>query len=119
MLQHSSFFFNSGFWSGKFARAVLLFYWQGLSTKEEIFSKGYMAEAIFKRLDAFPNLCSQIPLSKGQTLPLILLSSHPSRLAPAANIILPVEIKACFSELYNQAVKIELSIREKSRLDER
>lgn len=56
-----------------------------------------MAEAIFKRLDAFPNLCSQIPLLKGQTLPLILPSSHPSRLAPAANIILPVEIKACFS----------------------
>lgn len=126
MLQRPAFFFNSlqlifsthDFWSGKFARAVLLFYWKGLSTKEEIFSKGYKPEAIFKRLDAFPKLCSRIPLLKGQTLPLTLPSRHPGWHLQQTLFCL-LKLKLVSQELYNQAVETALSNREKGWLDER
>lgn len=91
-------------WSGKFARAILLFYWKGLSTKEEIFSKGYKPEAMFKRLDAFPKLCSPILLLKGQTLPLTLTSSHPGWHLHQTLFCL-LKLKLVSQELYNQAVE--------------
>lgn len=97
-------FFKSGFWSGKFARAVLLFYWKGLSTKEEFFSKGYKPEAIFKQLDAFPKPCCQIPLLKEQTLPLTLPSSHPGWHLQQTLFCL-LKLKLVSQELYNQAVE--------------
>ena len=116
-LQRPAFFYNSVIWSEKCARAVLLFYWKGLSTKEESFSKAYKPEAIFKRLDAFLKLCFQIPLLKGQTLPLTLPSSHPGwHLQPLFCLL---KLKLVSQDLYNEAAESVTNNREKSWLDER
>lgn len=104
MLQCPAFF---QLWcSGQGSLPVLYYCFTGRVSQleEEIFSKGYKPEAMFKRLNAFPKLCSPIPLPKGQTLPLTLTSSHPGWHLHQTLFCL-LKLKLVSQELYNQAVE--------------
>lgn len=115
--------FSSAFWAGTFARVVVLFYWKGLSTKQEVcfffFSPtDYTPEAIFKWLDAVPKNSFKILLLKGRILPFTFPSSH-SGWHLQQTLICPLKSKLASQELYSQAVETTLSNREKNWLDKR
>lgn len=93
--------FSSAFWAGTFARAVLLFYWKGLSTKEVcclffffsspqiIHQRQYLSGLMESQKTACKFFCWKEGYCHSHFLPV-------TQVAPAANIILSIEIKACF-----------------------